>query len=152
MKPPIVTDANGVEHKLSYLVRRFAVEYRPFVNKLVAQLNRPEMYAEAAKALIFLNAELQSDEHNNFKALASLTQISSLTEKAIRDGRNQRRRSVRTENCSKLPKDLKTSEVAVEVGMSLKEIGELVRKFPKTYTKLLKAEEINCYLKSRIKS
>jgi hypothetical protein len=149
VKPPIVTDAQGVEHKLNYLVRRFAIEYRPFVNKLVAQLNRPELYAEAAKALIFLNADLQSDEHNNFKALASLTQISSLTEKAIRDGRNQRRRSVRTENCSKLPKDLKTSEVAVEVGMSLKEIGELVRKFPRSYKQLLKAEEIEFYIKSK---
>lgn len=153
MKPPIVKDANGVEHKLSYLARRFAIEYRPFVNKLVAQLTHPALYAEAAKALIFLNAELQSDEHNNFKALASLTQISALTERNIREDRNRRRRNVRIENCSELLEEVtRGEEVVPEACMSLEEIGQLIRKFPRRYQQLLSTEEINFYLKNKAKS
>jgi len=149
-KVPLVIDEHGVEHKLSYLARRFAIEYRPFVTKLVAQLNHPALYAEAAKALIFLNAELQSDEHNNFKALASLTQISALTEKGIRTNRNCRRRSVRTENCSELLDEVtRGGEVVPEACMSLEEIGQLIRKFPRRYKKLLSTEEVNFYLKNK---
>lgn len=150
MKVPIVIDEHGVEHKLSYLARRHATEYRPFVTKLVAQLNHPALYAEAAKALIFLNAELQSDEHNVFKALASLTQINALTERAIRDDRNRRRRNVRVENCSELLDEVtRGEEVVPEACMSLEEIGQLIRKFPRRNKKLLSAEEIDFYLKNK---
>ncbi|MBL7672506.1 MAG: hypothetical protein JNM39_18660 [Bdellovibrionaceae bacterium] len=150
MKVPIVKDANGVEHKLSYLARRFAIEYRPFVTKLVAQLSHPALYAEAAKALIFLNAELQSDEHNNFKALASLTQISALTERNMRDDRNRRRRNVRVENCSEILDEVSSGEETVpESCLSLTEIGQIIRRFPKTYRKALRKEEIEFYLKNK---